>query len=57
MILLVCFVVVTLLLIVAAMGGNFVPEANRPYYHSGSFVLVVIDLCILGYKVFGVFGK
>ncbi len=51
MILMVVFVVVTLLLILAALGGNFGPEANRPYYHSGSLILIVIDLCILGWKV------
>ena len=53
MALMVVFIVVTLLLVLSALGGNFGPEANRPYFHSGSFVLIVIDLCIVGWKVFG----
>jgi len=53
MLLTVVFIVSTLLLILAALGVNFAPEANRPLYHNGAFVLVVIDLCILGYVVFG----
>ena len=53
MILTVVFVVVTLLLILAALGVNVAPEANRPLLHNGAFILIVIDLCILGWKTFG----
>lgn len=55
-VLLVVFVVVTLLLVLAALGAYVGPEAQRPYYHNGSFVLIVIDLCILGWVLFNGHG-
>ena len=57
MILTVVFVVITLLLILAALGVNVAPEANRPLLHNGAFILIVIDLCILGYAVFSHGGR
>ena len=53
MILMIVFIVVTVLLILAALGANYGPETARPFYRSGSFVLIVIDLCILGWNIFG----
>lgn len=47
------FIVVTVILILGCLGVWVGSEPNRPFFVNGALVLVVIDLCILGYIVLG----
>ena len=47
------FWIATILLALCALCGSFYNGPNAPYLTKGYYVLVVVDLIILGLRVFG----